>query len=735
MLRSTLRHLARRLSRRSTPARKAPRARPWQPAFEELESRLVPTVSVKILGGVLTAQCDSAANTVTVDHVLKAGKGFAEINGQFFSDASYTSIRINGGAGGTVTDVHGNVKPLTVFGDSAKDVVNLGDATNKVQGIKGAVLVEDEAGFSATVNINDQGDSATRTPTLSTVTRSKDTSLGQVTGLGAANIQWDYHDTSAVNLHLGTGAFEVNVNGTGPLTTNISITAPFADIDVGNDNVPANIQGVLNLQTQASRAEVEIFDDNDTSGHTVTLATVSRLNQSSLGQLTGLGSAVITWDYLGTSNLLIDGGKGANSFNIQGTVVTTTVETSGPATINVGSGGSITGIQGELFLENDSGPNNTVNVNSQNDRLITTAFVSGQPATGGLPTLGFLNVPGLANQVFWEAAATSVVNLNLGAGTSTVNVFSTIVPTNIFNHGNATVTVNNGPAGLANIKSPLNLENLGGSDTLIVDDSADTTSPSVTLNTLAGDLGQITGLSAPITFSNAEVSQLTLDLGTATSTVNVLGIGTTTNVFNNGNATINVGNGGFLFGIQGALNLENDGGSSTIFIDNSSDDVGETFNFNVIPGDEFINTFGQLTGTAMSGTITWDNADTSGVNFFGGQGGEQYNIFATGSATSIFGGFGANTFNVNAGGNLGANILGTLTLSGGGNANTGMILLDTNDSNSETFNFNISPPGTGSLTLGSTPAFDLIFSNMNSVALFTNGHSTVNDPSGTVQVF
>jgi hypothetical protein len=162
--------------------------------------------------------------------------------------------------------------------------------------------------------------------------------------------------------------------------------------------------------------------------------------------------------------------------------------------------------------------------------------------------------------------------------------------------------------------------------------------------------------------------------------------------------------------------------------------VGETFNFDVIPGDEFINTVGRLTGTAMSGIITWDNADTRSVNFFGGQGGEQYNINATGSATSIFGGFGANTFNVNAGGNLGANILGVLTLSGGGNANTGMILDDTFDPNSQTFNFAFSGLGTGSLTLVSSPSFDLVFSDMNLVALATNGISTVHDPSSTVEL-
>jgi hypothetical protein len=306
MLRSALRSLARGRTRKSSPAGKTPRARRWQPALEELESRLVPTVSLKILGGVLTAQCDSGSNTVTVDHVVQAGKGFAEINGHFFADTRYSSIRINGGAGGTVTNIHGTAKPLTVFGASAKDVVNLGNTANELQGILGSVLLEDEKGFKATVNMNDQGDTTNPAATLSTVTRPGDTSLGQLTGLGAV-IRWDYADTSAVNLHLGTGTSTVNVNGTGPLTTNITTAAQTAVFNVGNGNVAANIQGQLNLEALVSGAAVHILDNNDNQGQTATLSTVSRLNQSSLGQLSGLGSGVITWDSLSTGEVFVVG--------------------------------------------------------------------------------------------------------------------------------------------------------------------------------------------------------------------------------------------------------------------------------------------------------------------------------------------------------------------------------------------------------------------------------------------
>jgi hypothetical protein len=279
MFRSTFRLLAGGLIRRSTPVRKPSRPRRWQPALEELESRWVPAVTVGIQGGVLTAQCDSGSNTVTMDHVVMAGKGFEEINGHFFSDASYNSIRVNGGAGGTVTDIHSNVKPLTVFGDSNKDVVNLGSTANQVQGIRGSVLVEDEKGFTTTVNINDQGDSGARIVTLNTIKRAGDTSLGRVSGLGTATIQWDYHDTSAVNLNLGVGASQVNVLGTG-VTTNIFNSAA-ATINVGSTSPTvagsvALIQGALHLENEAGALDTVNINSQNDAAQTVTLSTIAR---------------------------------------------------------------------------------------------------------------------------------------------------------------------------------------------------------------------------------------------------------------------------------------------------------------------------------------------------------------------------------------------------------------------------------------------------------------------------
>jgi hypothetical protein len=79
---------------------------------------------------------------------------------------------------------------------------------------------------------------------------------------------------------------------------------------------------------------------------------------------------------------------------------------------------------------------------------------------------------------------------------------------------------------------------------------------------------------------------------------------------------------------------------------------------------------------------------------------------------------------------LGASILAPLTLNGSGGADV-LDFFDTNDPNSETFNFDAVP---SMLTLGTTPGFLCNFSNFapGSVYVLTNGFSTANDASGTV---
>jgi hypothetical protein len=577
-----------------------------------LETRLAPAVTVSVLGGVLTAQADAGFNTVTVDHFNLFGRGFADINGQFFADSSYSSIRINGGAGGTVTNIHANVKPVTVFGAAHNDVDNLGDATNHLQGIQATVLLENEPSFS-TVNINDQGDTAARTVFVSTVARARETSLGQVTGLGAAAIRWDYADTSAVNLRLGTGASTVDVLGTG-VTTNVFNSAS-ATINVGSNGSVAGIQGALNLENEPSFDTVNIHDQNDAATRTVFVSTIARAGDSSLGAVSGLGAAQITWDYADTSAVNLNLGRGASTVDVLGTGVTTNIFNSAAATINVGSGGSVAGIQGALHLENEPSFD-TVNINDQADTTARTVTLSTilrvrDSSLGQVTGLG-------AAAITWDYADTSAVNLNLGSGASTVNVLGTGVTTNIFNTAFATINVGSGGS-VAGIQGALHLENEPSFDAVNINDQADAVTRTVTLSTVAraGDssLGQVTGLgAAAITWDYADTTAVNLNLGSGASTVNVLGTGVTTNIFNSARATINVGNGGSVQGILGILHLENEPSFDAVNIFDQSDPFSRTAALSAVArlGDSSL---AQLSGLAPA-AITWDLLDTSSAHIF-----------------------------------------------------------------------------------------------------------------------
>jgi hypothetical protein len=260
----------------------------------------------------------------------------------------------------------------------------------------------------------------------------------------------------------------------------------------------------------------------------------------------------------------------------------------------------------------------------------------------------------------------------------------------------------------------------------------------VTLDNTVGNTESITGLSAPITFSNTVVSQVTLNLGPATSTVNVNAIGTDTLISNSGNATVFVGT-GTLAGIQAGLILENENAKDTIFIDDSEDSASQTFRMDTTPGvgDETGHTIGQLTGTALTANIIWDCADTGGVTLFGGSLGNTFHIFGTGAPTTVFGGGGVNTFDVTAVTNsLGTDFVGQLTLHGGDNAGTTLTMDDGLNSNLETYTFAVSQAGTGTMTVASNPSFNLAFDGMNGFVdiLTSSGGGIVNDASHTVEV-
>src|SRR5262249_33098053 len=123
------------------------------------------------------------------------------------------------------------------------------------------------------------------------------------------------------------------------------------------------------------------------------------------------------------------------------------------------------------------------------------------------------------------------------------------------------------------IAAALTITNPQNWTTINVDDSADTTSRTVTVgNGATSGFGVIHGLApADINFKYADTAQVTIATGTGGNTVNVLATAVTTNLIGHGSDTVNIGNNGSVQGIWGALNITNPPSYTTINVDDSAD--------------------------------------------------------------------------------------------------------------------------------------------------------------------
>jgi hypothetical protein len=436
-------------TRRSTPrlarraARTALRARRWQPALEQLESRLVPTVSVFVQNRVLIAQADRFFNTVTVDHI----GGSAVINGQSFFEGGINSIQVNGGAGGLVTNIRANDLPLTVFGASNSDVDNLGDTSNRLQGIQAPVFLENEPHFS-TVNINDQNDTTPgRTAVIDTINSPGESAAGRLTGVGAAPITWDYSDTSSVTFNFGSGTTTVNVLGTGVPTT-VRSNGP-ATVNVGNGNLAA-IQRDLTLVNVPSFDVVNLNDFFDTTANRNVLITstavaglsngIIRLTSSSVSTLNvNAGAADINYTINGTpafSTFNLDTGGGSGLIKVLATTTATNINSTGSRfgnTVFIGSfgAGNLSSIQGAVTVFSQQ--KDDVVIDDSADPVGRTINVS---ATG-------VSVSGVA-PINFNTRSAFAMSFNSGTGANTFNVTAT--PASDFatlsaGHGNNTINM------------------------------------------------------------------------------------------------------------------------------------------------------------------------------------------------------------------------------------------------------------------------------------------------------
>jgi hypothetical protein len=277
-----------------------------------------------------------------------------------------------------------------------------------------------------------------------------------------------------------------------------------------------------------------------------------------------------------------------------------------------------------------------------------------------------------------------------------------------------------------------------GSNTLTVDDGSRTADTTYTIT--ASSISR-TGSSA-ISYSG-HITTLIVTGGNGNNTYNVQSTpslsGTTLNT-GSGMDAVNVR------GTAGPLFLNSGSGGDTINLSNSTATLGgighvilnDPSNSAAVTVDDsgFADSTTYTVTNARVAAEAWPNFllsynNLAGLNLNGSSGDDQFNIESTasGTATTVSAGSGSNRFDITPTNQYLAAIAGQLTLNGGGA--DALVFSDQANPNAEMYTFDDVPT---MLALATVPTFAANWSGMAAVSLYTNGMSTVDDPSGTVLV-
>jgi acrosin len=650
------------------------------------------------------------------------GNTFNVLDTSVTGTSSGTEIIPSLGTSANIINVQATTGALVVIGEGETDTVNVG-SNGSVQGIKGVVNVQNRGQFT-TLNVDDHLDHVGRVVTI-------DGELlgGRITGLAPAAIAYpddsirsvvvsggdggntfNFQDTATFGnptwtINAGGGTAIVNVLGT---TAALNIDTQFANatVNVGNAGNARGILGALSVTSSKKAYHLEVNDSADTTGRNVTLTGSIIL---------GLTPAPITYGGVSPS-IQLDGSAGGDTFNVQGMPQALRVNGgAGNDTMNVGSFNSLNGLVGNLQFAGGGGAD-TLNVNDQGTRTPQTYTIQANSVKrdSGPLVIGYdasttkLTVNGGSGGNIFNVLGTSTTaatTLDTGFGNNTVNVQSTTGALTVNGQGGQDA-VNVGQGGSAQgIKGALSITGTGSHTKLSVDDHLDHTGRVVTMD-VANGTGTITGLApATIMYTEAGVHSVSVSGGDGGNTFNVqntAGIGNATTTINSGAGknfvnvhrttgalavnghdgadVIDVGQGGSVQSIKGALTVTNTAASSTLAVDNSADTINRTVGLGVTSGN------GSITGLAPA-TITYAANAVNQVQVLGGNGSNLYLIgdtvsnssspttiirggikndtfalFGNTGALQIDGGGGSDVINVGGGSNGAGNVKGTLTL-------------------------------------------------------------------------
>ena len=221
---------------------------------------------------------------------------------------------VNGNDGADTFNVQSNTGALNLNGGLGNDTFNFGSLASATGGtvnnLVGLVTVNG-GGNTDTVNVDDTGDTASNTGTLT---------ASSLTGLGLGN-GINYCSVETLNINLGSGNDMFNVQSTNVITvTTLNTGAGANTINVGSleptlGGIVDNIQGALIIQGSGTDT-LNVDDTGSTTGKTGTLTSTT---------LNGLGMGASGITYSGLSVLNISLGSGDDAFTINSVSPTTTM--------------------------------------------------------------------------------------------------------------------------------------------------------------------------------------------------------------------------------------------------------------------------------------------------------------------------------------------------------------------------------------------------------------------------
>jgi acrosin len=698
MFRQYLNRVRQTLSRSRRKSRSAKLPRTSRPpsahlALEGLEERALPSVLSLSNGALTYTPSTSFANSLsisddsathrytfvdTAENISLVGN-FLNPSGNFshsvsFGDGNITSIAVNTFNQDFTVNIEQTLAfvPVTVYLGNGTDTVSVSPVAHNLTNIQGAINVHLGLGTDS-LNVDDQSSSGSQTFTMdsSSVRRSGSATITYGNGIdfvtiNAGNGANTYNvsgtepaDTTTLNT--GNGNDKVNVDGSGFNSTfNINDGTGGVDVNLGasphtlenlNGDVYVNgaIQGVDNLV---------LNDTANNSAHLFTLGTYPSTNSIAR---TGSGTAVSIYYNFHLSNVTINSGTGANSFDVLGTGASTYIVAHANATVDVGNNGSLAHITHDLTISDPpAGAYATVSVDDSADTTFHTVTLQ----TVGIGGANYGLVAGLAANIAYKYSDTNSVTVQTGTGGATANVWATSSPVHLVGHANGTVNV--GSLGeLTQIASPLTITDphVGTHVHVNVDDSMDLNPRTALLDsvTIGGALyGRITGITPPsgaIQYKYAETDMVNVQTNLGYGTVNVLATGVPVVLGGHGNdtvyvesttapLTINLSNGTDnvtisgaahnLNNIQGAVTIHAGPGFDTLNVDDQANSASEPFT---------------MTASAVSrmgsALITY-GPGINHVFISGGSGNNTYNVSGTEAVfpTTLETGGGNDTVNV-----------------------------------------------------------------------------------------